>query len=169
MSIRQAPSESTEEYSDRFTSMVTRTSLRDDDETLKAVFIQGLDPSLQDLMHVALAAILNMWKRTNKGTPSVSIADEISSAITLDSSLTSSRDTEQTSMKTQTEQQMQTDTKKKQYGNCRSTKHSTKKHWFKTEEGKHVKGKHLDAETRKLLRKEALCFECEEIWKPGHN
>lgn len=89
MTISQQSSESVQEYSDRFTSLMARTGQRDDDETLVAVFIQGLDGNLQELIHVARSATLNMWKQTSQGSPTVYISYEISSAITLDASCTS--------------------------------------------------------------------------------
>lgn len=65
MTIRQDEAESFQEYSDRFTSLMIRTGRDDDDETLVAMYIDGLDPSLQDVMHVVRVATLKMWKRTN--------------------------------------------------------------------------------------------------------
>eukprot|EP00737_Agarophyton_chilense_P005375 gb/GEZJ01007996.1/.p1 GENE.gb/GEZJ01007996.1/~~gb/GEZJ01007996.1/.p1 ORF type:complete len:107 (+),score=6.72 gb/GEZJ01007996.1/:49-369(+) len=86
MTINQSSSESVRKYSDRFHSLMARTGRRNDNETLVAVYIQGLNTRLQDLMHVARAATLNMWKRTNQSSISVAITEKTASTVTLSSS-----------------------------------------------------------------------------------
>ncbi|KAI0559436.1 Retrotransposon gag protein [Gracilaria domingensis] len=165
MTIIQRPKETVQEYSDRFTSLMSRTGRRDDDKTLVAVYIEGLDSSLQDLMQVARAASVNTWKRANHGDPPTSISDEIASAITLDSSSTSRRrHGSGSSGKSETSKHSRN--KKKRCTHCGSRNHSTEK-----DRGKGIasrKADELDAETRERLRKEKKCFRCQQSWKPGH-
>lgn len=82
--IRQKRNETVQQYSDRFTSLMARTGRRDDDETLVAIYIEGLDYNLQQAMYGSRAAALNMWMRSYPGSPEVSISYEIAQAITLD-------------------------------------------------------------------------------------
>ncbi len=60
-----------------------RTGKGDDDNTLLAVYINGLDKKLQEMMHVARATHLTMWN-ANGETPKVSIPWEIQDAIALE-------------------------------------------------------------------------------------
>ncbi|KAI0558704.1 Retrotransposon gag protein [Gracilaria domingensis] len=167
MTISQKSSESVQEYSDRFTSLMARTGRPDDDETLVAVYIEGLDGTLQDLMHVARAATLNMCKRTNQGNPPVSIADEIASAITLDSSRTLKRRSQQGSS-VKTEGQQGASGKKKRCSICNSRNHPTEARRGRSGNPPEEKNKVLDAATREKLKKENKCFRCKKPWKPEH-
>ncbi|KAI0561407.1 Retrotransposon gag protein [Gracilaria domingensis] len=168
MTISQKSNESVQEYSDRFTSLMARTGRRDDDETLVAVYIEGLDTTVQDLMHVARAATLSMWKRTNTGSPPISIADEIANAITLDSSKSSKRRENRHSASARQDSSKQTAAKKKRCGHCNSRNHSTEDHRGKPTEAGEQEAKHTEAASRAQLRRESKCFKCKKPWKPGH-
>ena len=79
------------ECSDRFTSLMSCTNNLYNDETLFAVYIDGLDAKFQELMNVSRAAALTMWSRLSYDTPLVSIAAEIANSNTLDAARCTSK------------------------------------------------------------------------------
>ncbi len=83
MTIKKSKKETVQKYSDRFTSLMRRSGKRDDDDTLIAVYIDSLDPRLQEIMHDACAT--NLSTRAAQGIESVeSVSWKIQNAIALD-------------------------------------------------------------------------------------
>ena len=166
MTIKMKQKESVQEYSDRFTSLMCRTNKRDDDETLVAVYIDGLDYKLQELMNVSRASALTMWSRLRDGTPPVSIAAEIANAITLDAA----RNTRKAETANKTDKQ-QDSTGIKRCAKCKSRWHTTEEHRSKPNSGGSgaaSSSKQPATTSSSDESKEKKCFKCSKPWKPGH-
>lgn len=85
MAISIKEKESVQEYSDRFIDLMVRIGKKDDNDLLVAVYIDGLDSKLQELMRVTRASHRSMWIQLNNETAPVSVATEIENAIAFDS------------------------------------------------------------------------------------
>ncbi len=162
MSITIKKKETVQEYSDRFTSLMRRTGKQDDDETLVAVYIDGLDSKLQELMRVTRASQLTMWSRLNQGTAPVSIAAEIENAIALDSTrkVKTTATCEEDSAKPDEEDKSRRKNRKK-CAKCNKYGHSTEEHRDRKPTAK--KATEVPAE-----QVEKKCWTCAKPWKPGH-
>eukprot|EP00171_Calliarthron_tuberculosum_P003777 IDg3777t1 len=172
MTIKKQAKESVQEYSDRFTSLMNRTGREDDDEALVAVYIEGLDDRLQELMQVSRTSSLTTWMMLNGGgAPTVSIGSEISNAIALDASRKDKRD-HKSGYDSSTRRDMEE--QKKKCIHCGSRRHTTEQHrgknlnkeaTTKTSESKNeIPEKHSEK-----LKSERKCFNCGyKPWAPGH-
>lgn len=55
--------ESVQEYSDRFTSLMALTVMKDCDNNLVSVYIDEIDFKIHELLNVFRASALNLWRR----------------------------------------------------------------------------------------------------------
>lgn len=171
MTIKMKARESVQEYSDRFTSLMTRTGKKDDDETLVAIYIDGLDSKLQELMNVSRASALTTWSRIKDGSPPISITSEIVNAITLDAARKPLRSTSDGSYNTDGDRNpSKSSTAAKRCAKCKSKWHTTEEHKDKpkpTSGESSTTPAASKASTEKQKEKE--CFKCgHKPWKPGH-
>eukprot|EP00171_Calliarthron_tuberculosum_P008611 IDg8611t1 len=162
MSISMKNKETVQEYSDRFTSLMSRTGKRDDDETLVAVYIDGFDARLQELMRVTRASQLTMWSRLGQGAVPVSIAAEIENAI----ALTPTRRTKTKNPSAETtvaanEVDKPGRENRKKCGKCKKFGHSTEEH----RDRKPSPRRNADEAPKQIEKK---CWTCTKPWKPGH-
>lgn len=130
MTISMNSKESVQEYSDRFTSLMNRTGRSDNDESLVAVYIDGLDTKLQELMNISTASAINTWRLTNEGSPPVSITQQISNAITYDAAR-KSKSKQPTADGSKTDDDMSSthsSAQRKRCAKCKSKRHTTEEH-----------------------------------------
>lgn len=159
MTIALKRRESVQQYSDRFTSLMRRTGKSDSDDTLIAVYINGLDSRLQEMMHVARATNLNM-RHASGQTVHESVGWEIQNAIALDAA----RNTGSASSKLQTTSDSSANAgMKPRCGKCHKLGHTTEQHiddFRPTSTRSQMKGKESVNEKK--------CFKCGGPWIKGH-
>ncbi len=169
MTVQMRPKETVQEYSDRLNSVMGRTGKKDDEETLFAVYIDGLSEQLLDMMLMSRAAALSMRARGNDGPPPVSIAGEISNAITLDA--TRRRKPRgirlDTAKRTDEPAAPSVSQKPKRCGKCRSRRHATEQHRKKSPVAFETTGVPQKS-AEKPLQTDEKCFQFSKPWKPEH-
>lgn len=169
MEIKMQKRESVQRYSDRFSSLMRRAGMKDDDSSLIAVYIRGLDPKLQEMLYVARATQLTLAK-SNGQEIADSIDWQIQNAIALDAARSESH----------TGKRPHSDANLPEGTSINDASKKVRKRCEKCKRWGHSTSEHIDNHKPKLYSnprgrfKEGpkkginLCYTCKNPWKPGH-
>lgn len=145
--------------------------MKRDDETIIAIYIDGLDHTLQELMNVSHASALKTWSPIKEGSPPVSIALEIVNAITLDSAgrPLRSKSSESSNKDVGERNTRHSANVKKRCAKCKSKWNTTEEHEDKPRySGVSSSGAPTSGTKPTENLREKKCFKCGmKGWKPG--